>query len=212
MSLLTKRVDYYDDTWAVWAIIMNDQMKFIDEQSNITTADKALAKFQLLNNNYSIARKVIENRDIFGDDSYIVNLVSQMRYDVDNSLTEAIQEVAQSYETGNEDKSGWGSGSKLSKLKASKIALDKLSWSERGSRWNWGTRYKPSFDYWIERIHGSEFLRWVNSKKNKSTNINSIKTSISPYKEIPLVTQPKDLWKPKKIKWEKKKVKNTTKK
>lgn len=213
MSLLTKRVDYYDDTWFIGWVLLNDQMNYIDELPNLTVADKALAKFQLLNNNYAIARKIIENREIFWDDSYIVNLVSQMRYDVDNSLTEAIQEVAQSYETGNDGnkKSGW-SWATLSKLKASKIALDKLSWSDRGNRGNWGTRGKPNFNYTIDTVHWSEFLRWVNNKKKASTNRNAIDTSIGTYKEIPLVTQPKDLWKPKKIKGEKKKVKNTTKK
>lgn len=209
MSLLTKRVDYYDDTWFNGWVVLNDQMNYIDELPNLTVADKALAKFQLLNNNYAIARKIIENREIFWDDSYIVNLVSQMRYDVDNSLTEAIQEVAQSYETGNDGnkKSGW-SWATLSKLKASKIALDKLSWSDRGNRGNWWSRYKPSFDYWIEKIHWSEYLRWINSWKSRSTSGNAIKTVIHPYKEVPLVTQPKELGKPKKIKGKKKKVKN----
>ena len=212
MSLMTKKVDYEDSTWVAWAILLNDQFQLIDEMPNLTRADKAMFKFQLLNNNYDIARKVIENREIFGDDSYIVNLVSEMRYNVDQSLTEAIQEVAQSYETGNDDKSSWGHGATLSKLKASKIALDKLSWSDRGNRGNWGTRGKPSFNYTIDTVHWSEFLRWVNNKKKASTNRNAIDTSIGTYKEIPLVTQPKDLWKPKKIKGEKKKVKNTKKK
>lgn len=212
MSLMTKKVDYEDSTWVAWAILLNDQFQLIDEMPNLTRADKAMFKFQLLNNNYDIARKVIENREIFGDDSYIVNLVSEMRYNVDQSLTEAIQEVAQSYEAGNDDKSSWGSGATLSKLKASKIALDKLSWSDRGNRGNGWTRGKPSFNYTIDTVHWSEFLRWVNNKKKASTNRNAIDTSVGTYKEIPLVTQPKDLWKPKKIKGEKKKVKNTKKK
>lgn len=202
LSLLLRKVDYSDNSWVVGSILLNDTLKYIDELPWYDRAEKALMKFTLLNNNYDIAKKVIDNREIFGDDSYIVNLVSSMRYDVDQSLVDAIQEVAQSYET----KSWGGNGARLSSLKASKIKLDKLSWSERGSWWGWSWRWRPSFNYDIPEFHWSEFLRSVNSRKWASRNDNAIRTSIQTYKEIPLTTKPKS-WTPKKIKWEKKKVK-----
>ena len=207
MSLLLRKADYSDPSGIVGSILLNDTLKYIDELPWYDRAEKALMKFTLLNNNYDITKKVIDNREVFGDDSYIVNLVSQMRYDVDQSLVDAIQEVAQSYEAGNNG-SGWGNSWKLSSLKASKIKLDKLSGSSRGSWWSWSWRWRPSFNYDIPEFHWSEYLRWINSKKSRATNSNAIDTSIWTYKDIPLVTTPKDLWKPKKIKGEKKKVKN----
>ena len=208
MSLIIKNLDYDDPTGVVWMLQMKDILQYIDELPWFDQAEKASMKFKLFNENYNTVKKVADKKDIFWDDSYIINLVSEMRYDVDQSLVQAMQEVAQSYEAWNEDKKSW----RIASLKASKIKLDNLSWWDRGSRGNWWSRWKPTFNYSIPELHWSEYLRNINQRKNKKSSMKDIDTSIGTYKEIPLVTQPKDLWKPKKIKGEKKKVKNTTKK
>lgn len=210
MSLVIKYSDYKDPSGIAGWLAIKDTLQYIDEMPWYSFADKANLKAKLAIENYSILKKLENTEDYLGKDNYIFWLASDILYNADQHLAQAIQELTQAYEAGNDwnKKKGWSAGT-LRELKANKIKLDDLQggnrWTVRGNGWyNWLTSLSSP------KINGSEFLRWVNQKRKKATSTNAVDFSVKKYTDVPLIAQPKDLWKPKKIKGRKTTTKKST--
>lgn len=201
-SLLVKQVDYVDESWITALALMQDTFEYIDKSSYPETL-KAYMKAKLWVENIGIIKRVEWYVNQLGKDSWVVDMAYDVLYNANDSLTDAIKQVAQSLEVWNkQSKWTWKHWSSLAKLKAVKIELDKLAWWDY-RKGNWSKR--PKVNYPVYKIMWSELLREVNKVKKKSKPNNNLE--INKYTEVPLLTQPKTAA-PKKLKWVKKKVKN----
>ena len=201
-SMLLKQIDYQDKSWITTLALMQESFKWIDN-GEYTDTVKAYLKAKLWIENIQTIKKVEWYIETLWKDSRVVNTAYDVLYNMNDSLVDAISQVSQSLEVGNKQSKGNGKHSNaLEKLKATKIELDKLTWWNY-NRWSW--RWRPSVNYPTINCQWADLLLQLNKAKTKSKPNNNL--GIQKYTEVPLLSQPKTAT-PKKLKWEKKKVKN----